>query len=329
MSRTPHWLEARLAEFAASIDGDRRAHAYLLSGPAGVGKRVLAAAMAHAAFGGRVPLTLAPEWPSHADFHRIAPLDGKTMLAVEQVRELIVELTMTAYAGGTKVAIVEAADTMSHAAANALLKTLEEPPGDCCIVLIADRLLNLPATILSRCVHWKLAAPASNEATRDWVDASDRSRAARALRMAAGGPLQARAWLDDGTAAEWDELEAGLNDLVAGGADAAALASTWSRRELPQLLRFLLAVVEDAIHAALASGRAATLCRPAIESVAGSVDVRDLFCYQDRVRQLLAQPKGSYSEPAVLETLLLAWQRRFRGQGSELPLLPVRAAGPR
>lgn len=322
MSSLPGWLSSHLLEFGRAIDADRRAHAYLISGPRGVGKRALAAAMARRVMDEPAGAGDGPDWPSRADFHRIAPAEDKTALAVEQIRSLIGELAMTAYEGATKVAIVEAADTMSVAAANALLKTLEEPPGDCLIVLVADRLLNLPATILSRCVHMKLAPPAEREA-RQWLGEGDPDAIDSALTLANGAPFLARKCLADGTANVWARLQNELDELVRTGADATALAQSWSRLDTPLVLTFFVAVVADAINARLGTGQLSGVCPPAAQSAVSSVDVRDLFCYQDRALRLRAQPKGAYSEPAAIESLLLPWQNGFAGTGEELPLLPL------
>ena len=208
----PDWLTPTHDEFTAAVRADRRAHAYLLSGPAGVGKRVLAAAMARTVLGADAPAGH-PGWPNRADFHRIAPAEDKTALSVEQVRGLIGELAMTSFEGGSKVAVIEAADTMSMAAANALLKTLEEPPGDSCLILVADRLLNLPATILSRCVHIRVAVPPAPVALA-WLQAPDDTVAERTLALAGGAPCLARRWLDDGTADTWAPAGRRLRDTA-------------------------------------------------------------------------------------------------------------------
>ncbi|MEM1262078.1 MAG: hypothetical protein AAGH76_06760 [Pseudomonadota bacterium] len=321
------WLAEREQAFSDAVAADRRAHAYLVSGPRGVGKRALAATMSAICLGQhRADRSTPGAWPEHADFHRIAPAEDKTALSVEQVRELISNLAMTAYAGATKVAVVEAADTMSIAAANALLKTLEEPPGDCCIVLIADRLLNIPATILSRCSHWKIAAPPESEALT-WMASSDQNQARRALAMAAGAPLQAQRWLTDGTIDTWDRLEAELAALVAEASDATTVATAWAKLEAAIVLRFLIAMTETALHTVLKTGFVTQQNRVISQIAERNVDARHLFCYLDRLRRLLSQPKGSYSEPAVFETLLLAWQGGFQLVDTEIPLLPGMAVG--
>ncbi len=321
MSPSADWLSPRLDEFDAATVAERRAHAYLLSGAQGSGKRILAAAMCQRAMGASATLGRGPDWPVHADFHRVTPEEGKSALSVEQIRTLIAEFTMTAYEGGAKVAVVEAADTMSISAANALLKTLEEPPGECCIILVADRLVNLPATILSRCVHWKIALP-TEQAALKFIEADSPAEAMAALRVAGGAPVLAQRWLSDGTAALWQQLESELVELIQRRGNASMVAAGWAKHDIRRVLTFLLGSASALVHGALDTGRGKML--PSIpETAASGVDLKNLFWYQDRVKRLLSQPKGSFNEVGAIETLLLAWQDGFRGINNDMPALPA------
>ncbi|NIQ44609.1 MAG: DNA polymerase III subunit delta', partial [Pseudomonas stutzeri] len=68
-------------------------------------------------------------------------------------------LQLTSYEGRGKVAVIEPANTMTTSAANSLLKTLEEPPGDTLLILVADRIGRLPPTVFSRCQRIDFAPP--------------------------------------------------------------------------------------------------------------------------------------------------------------------------
>ncbi|MCU0679415.1 MAG: hypothetical protein MUC28_03145 [Planctomycetes bacterium] len=90
------------------------------------------------------------EASAHGDFHFLAKAKDKKNIAIEQVRELIAVLSLTSFLGSYKIGIIKHADHLSAEAANALLKTLEEPRAGVLITLIANNLDALPATIVSR-----------------------------------------------------------------------------------------------------------------------------------------------------------------------------------
>ena len=147
-------------------------HAVLLAGPRGVGKRAAAVWIARGRLGlGEQPaLPQFPfERPEHADLHWLEPPEDKQGILIDQVRELVGNLQLTSYEGRGKVAVIEPANTMTHSAANSLLKTLEEPPGDALLILVADRIGRLPATVFSRCQRIDFAPPSESEGL-SWLD---------------------------------------------------------------------------------------------------------------------------------------------------------------
>ena len=100
---------------------------------------------------------------THGDFRWVSVTDGTQSIGVDQVRAACDFVAKTAGYGSLKVLVFEGADKLTTAAANALLKTLEEPQGDTVIVLISRRPWLLPATIRSRCQSRTL--PKLSEAT--------------------------------------------------------------------------------------------------------------------------------------------------------------------
>lgn len=176
----PHPREARqvlgqdhaIAEFLASANAGRLHHGWLLTGPRGTGKATLAWAMAKWLLSEGAPHSLAtdPEAPVVRRIRALSeprlllirrPVDDKTgrlrsEITVDEIRRLHSFFHMSAAEGGRRVAIVDAADEMNPAAANALLKQLEEPPRDATLILVAHQPGRLLPTIRSRCRELRL-----------------------------------------------------------------------------------------------------------------------------------------------------------------------------
>jgi DNA polymerase-3 subunit delta' len=154
--------EARFLDAAAT---GRLHHAWALTGPKGVGKATLAWRIARHLIAGGDTLDMAPD---HPVFRQVAalgcpqlflcrrPWDDKgerlrTAITVDEVRALKAFFQLSAAEGGRRVAIVDAADELNTAAANALLKILEEPPQGAVLLLVSHRPAALLPTLRSRC----------------------------------------------------------------------------------------------------------------------------------------------------------------------------------
>jgi DNA polymerase III subunit delta' len=139
----PEQQEAKRLLAAALAEGP--AHAYLFHGPPGVGKRRAALAFA----GELIGEVARVERRAHPDLYELEPVGDQIL--IDEIRALRRDLHMRPFEASRRVYVILAADTMNEAAADALLKDLEEPPGYAVIVLVADDLGPLPETIRSRC----------------------------------------------------------------------------------------------------------------------------------------------------------------------------------
>src|SRR5205809_1799968 len=145
---------AALGYLRRAHEQNRLAHAYLISGPQGSGKQVLAAELASFVNGTKV----SDVFSARAREIFVAEPESKSRrIVIEQIRSLEHALQMRAPKGRRKVAIIVDADRLQPQAANAFLKTLEEPPKDSLLLLLSALPEVLPETVLSRCIEIPLA----------------------------------------------------------------------------------------------------------------------------------------------------------------------------
>ena len=179
-----------------AVEGGRIAHAWAFIGPRGAGRRTTALGFAKAlvapsggAAASRVDRGL------HPDVHLLGPTPpasnakGTPAIRVENIRELERLASLKPAEAPWKVFIVDEAETMTGAAPQAFLKTLEEPPARTVIILVLSRVRALPATVLSRCqiVRFRPRAAEGTVALLPGGASEDRARALGWLTQAQSG----------------------------------------------------------------------------------------------------------------------------------------------
>lgn len=192
------WLAPYLDQFARWQAHDRLAHAYLLTGPDGVGKGLLADELArHLLCKNRVgcgqchacQLVAAG---THPDLYRVEPDNGT--IKVDAIRALTGPVYSAALMGGAKVVVMNGAEHLNLNAANALLKSLEEPPAQTYWLLTSSQPGQLLPTILSRCQKLHVPAPAEADALA-WLAGEGIATNLPLLRRFHGAPLALKAAL--------------------------------------------------------------------------------------------------------------------------------------
>jgi DNA polymerase-3 subunit delta' len=313
------WLTSFADNWRDRVKHGRVPHAVLFAGPVGVGKRAAARWIARQTLG--LNATDLPDFgeklPEHPDLRWIQPPEDKEAIGIEQIRQLVDELNLTSFEGGGKVAVIEPANAMTVNAANSLLKTLEEPPGDALLILVVDRVGRLPATIFSRCQRIDFAPPAE-DVSLGWLDRLQPGAAwVEALRVAGGAPLAAvRALEELETSAS---LGRDLNVLGRGEGSAVETASRWSKLDPRWVLNWLSQQVKLAIISRSA-GRENAAGLAIEESVLQRMDTRNLFCYLDIINRLRGQPGGSFNVQLTFESLLIDWTSGLRDCTETPPL---------
>ena len=340
MKLTPWQAEAwtRLTERA---ENGGLPHALLLVGPDGIGKRAFAEHLAayllcqkrDAApcgtcrscelFGLRAqrdPEETRPDGslaqPTGHPVHPDAKFVGFAMndrskkmyseLAVEQIRALSAWFALTPQLGRAQVALIEPADAMNAAAANALLKTLEEPSSARYLLLVTAHPARLPATIRSRCQRIAFHLPVADVAL-DWLvqQGLDRKQASAALEASGGNPGLALSWARSGRLALRDEVAMQLRALHLGKANAVDVANAWGKAEPDARLWFAATLAQSESNALARHARGPL----ALTADADLTKLSAWFDQANRARDLL---RGPLRAELVLLEVLLGWTQLVR-----------------
>lgn len=236
-------------------------HALLLAGPPGVGKRIFARALGHsllcaaprAGFAcGECKACVLLSAQTHPDFVWMAPEESGKAIKIDQVRQVVEVMTQTAQQGGIKIVVVEPAEAMNRNAANALLKTLEEPSGSTLLMLVTDAPGRLLPTIRSRCQRLEFPVPPT-VVTHAWLAlrGAEEEKLALALLEADGRPLIASALLDGEGFAVRKELGNELAAVLQRQVSVVAVAERWQQRDWLDLLGWLQARIGHAVRSQL------------------------------------------------------------------------------
>ncbi len=197
------WLIPDWHALSQTAQAGRLGHAWLLLGDPGLGKEQLAERLA------RLHLCQLPDRGEpcgqchscqlfdkghHPDLGTVT-VDSKT-IGVEAIREICARLQNSAQLGRGKVVIIPDAERMTESAANALLKTLEEPAGDSLLLLIASQVSRLLPTILSRCHKHVCQLPTEGETVR-WLAEQGHQATLAQVRICQGAPLRVLRYIEE------------------------------------------------------------------------------------------------------------------------------------
>jgi DNA polymerase-3 subunit delta' len=329
-----HWQIAPLCEILK-----RRgmlAHAYLIHGSEGIGKVEFARALAQsllceAADQSGIACGTCPacHWfmqGNHPDFREIVPAalqagtageeeetveeatkpeKKSTQITIEQVREIGQLVALSTHRDGHRVVLIHPADAMNQAAANALLKTLEEPTPRTLILLVTNRPGRLMATVRSRCQKLLVAGPTRADALA-WLKAEGVAEPASLLAQAGGAPLLARGWADADHQAQRRSFLKTLGDP--GNADWLTLAASLEKADLRVVVRWLQTWCCDLIYQKSAGQiRHHSDFRPALERLAHNAHLTELFRYESNLRSARRTISHPLNARLLLEQLLISY----------------------
>ena len=352
------WQRAPFVRTLEALAENRLAHALLFCGPERIGKRAVAERLARALlcrqrgsdgdacghcrscvlFAARTPASaievdndgraLYPDGRSgHPDFLTLTfEVNDKTdklssVISVEQIRALGQRFALTPHMGGAQVALIHPSDGMNANAANALLKSLEEPLENRYVLLVSAHPAMLPATIRSRCQRIEFRLPETADALA-WLQARGHAAEAAqvALDAARGHPGLAAHWLEDGLLAIRDRVRADLVALAQDRAISLKLASAWLADDAAaQRLEFAAGFVLELQALLLGAQPARSEATPSDQMLArltAGADFQKLSTWFDsanRTRELLRTPIRA---DLAVAGLLRDWREAMRTRPS-------------
>jgi DNA polymerase-3 subunit delta' len=322
------WQQPLWQGLMERVAQQRLPHAILLTGSAGIGKRHLADCLAHSLLCdsrrqdgtacGQCRSCLLLAAGSHPDYLRLEPEEEGKGIGIDKVRSLAGFQSLKSQYSRGQVIQIQPADALNINAANALLKTLEEPSGDTTLILATDRPMSLLATIRSRCQLITLR-PAFGAESESWLrnklqhsELYDDSL----LNMSGGSPLRALHWAENGEL-EWREARcAELQALERDEHSAVALAQGWYDIGSERILPWFYGVVLDLLRLKQIP-QAVPLSNPRLQqqlhSLADRVDLVFLQQLGERMQEWMSLMRGQINQQLLLEELLLAWKQRRVG----------------
>lgn len=315
-----HWV--RLLETRRQ---GRLPHALLLTGTQGLGKARFARKLAESLLCeqpaddglacGRCRQCLLLAAGSHPDLRLVAPEEGKTQIGVDAVRELVAGNTLSVGEEAHRVFIIDPADSMGRAAANALLKTLEEPIEGTLIILLSTRADRLPVTIRSRCQQLKIAAPERDEAIT-WIVGNTQVSSAQALQLlqlANGAPLNVSALLETNALERHNQLLQDFVALAAGKASVVQISEAWLKEQaLSQLLAYMALWIEVIVRKKVAPQ--SELAFAPLQSLSERLDSKLAYQLLDKLYATERMSMNNLNPQLALESILLEWCRIANGE---------------
>lgn len=319
------WQQNLWQQLLAYLELNRIPQALLVSGGEGVGKRHLveafsAALLCHAPLSdlsacGTCQACILKAAQTHPDYLCIEPEEiGKT-IGIDKIRQLIVKLALKPHFEAHRVVIVQPAEHLNMASANAFLKCLEEPTERTCLILVTDKPHRLPATIRSRCQTVHCKRPETLVAEQWLRQQGVNQDHDLLLHLAHGGPLLAKAYADQDIIplrntyfSTWVQILEHKQNLI-------TVAEQWHKQdklELKVLLTWMISWVMDIIKSAC-HAEPETLFNPdmkkTLHALAQRLELKQLYKFYDSLLLAQSQLTTQINKQLLIEQFLIDWMQ--------------------
>ncbi|USE34366.1 DNA polymerase III subunit delta' [Endozoicomonas sp. SCSIO W0465] len=290
------WQKAQWQPLIQRMQAGLLSHALLLKGVPGVGKDYFASALAtrvlcHQNSGefacGHCKSCELVKAETHPDLLLIQPEASGKPIKIDQIRQVNDFARKTAQQGGRRVIVINPAEAMNINAANALLKSLEEPGGNTLFILVSARSGDMLPTIRSRCQMVSFTVPDLAQA-KAWLSdhIADLLVVDQLLSLSSGSPMTARTMFDNDTLAVRGRLFNAMPELFRGNLTPVEMAKEWHTSDLIELLAWMGSWLDDAVKLKLTADESCIMNRDLIrmlDYIAKKVDASDLLVLRDKI----------------------------------------------
>ncbi|MCG7489428.1 DNA polymerase III subunit delta' [Vibrio sp. Of14-4] len=312
MISTYPWLSSIWQEWQSSLEQDTFPNAVLLNSHQGLATEALISSFAQALMCsnyvseacGICHSCQLMQASNHPDYHLIKPEKSAKSISVDQIRGCNRLAQESSQLSGKRIFIIEPAEAMTESAANALLKTLEEPSGTCMFLLISYQPHLLLPTVSSRCQRWQVTKPSAHEVS-DWLSEKVSVNIPPHIAHVNGNaPTTIQLFLDKGQEALYQQIELGLLDVLKNRGDMIALAKQLASSH-EESLNWVWYILTDAQK--LHFGLDAPYFSPIAKELIHYLSYEKLFQQTENLsnlKQQLREYPGLNSELLILDWLI-------------------------
>lgn len=320
------WQQPQWQSLVEAAQSRRLPHALLLTGCKGLGKADFAIHLAHWLLClEKAPEATLPDEKSpvaacgqcqscrlfaaqtHPDLLMISAEDSN-VIKVEQIRAMVEKNSLTSHISSTKIYMLFDAHKMNTAAANSLLKTLEEPSPNSLLILVTNQPQYLPPTIRSRCQQLRFAVP-DNQTALNWLKTqAPETPVEQLLNLSQGAPLLALELEKQQLTQLYENVFREFGRVVFGKSDPVKVADSWHKQNLHLLFDWLTTWVIDAIRLKYDPTGKLISCqekKAALAKISQAFSLDRLFSiyrHQLRIKPMLDRP---VNKPLLLEGFLV------------------------
>ncbi len=320
------WHQVNWSLFNQYLRQDRVPQALLIKGIKGLGKQQLACDFANSLLcSHRLPTGHACKQCSrcklfkaqtHPDFMTLSPKEDGKIIGVDAIRELIFKLELKPQFETYRVVLINPADKLNKAAANAFLKCLEEPNERTCVILLTEISSKLPATILSRCQKIIVLKP-DRAMAKIWLQTQNiTEHHDLLLNLAQGAPLLARDYAHAAILPLRQQCFTEWLKIANFQANPIEIAEKWYKQQHEIIILWLIVWVVDLIKCCYQT-QAINLYNPdlqiSLQELAGRLNLRQVYHFYDSLLQSRRKLDTQINKQLMLEEILIKWLQLNQG----------------